>query len=46
MGYIPLPDEAYQAALERFQKRITGSVFGGKGAKVGVKMADLLRMEK
>jgi phosphate transport system substrate-binding protein len=46
VGYIPLQDEAYQAALERFQKGITGSVFGGKGAKVGVKMADLLRMEK
>ncbi len=46
VGYIPLPDEAYQTALERFQKRITGSVFGGKGAKVGVRMADLLRMEK
>lgn len=46
VGYIPLPDEAYEAALERFKKRITGSVFGGKGAKVGVKMADLLRMEK
>ncbi len=46
VGYIPLPDEAYQAALERFQKRITGSVFGGKGAKVGVKIQDLLRMEK
>jgi len=46
VGYIPLPDEAYEAALERFQKRITGSVFGGKGAKVGVKIADLLRMEK
>lgn len=46
VGYIPLPKEAYEAALERFKKRITGSVFGGKGAKVGVKMADLLRMEK
>ncbi len=46
VGYIPLPDEAYQAALERFQKRITGSVFGGKGATVGVKIEDLLRMEK
>ncbi|MEK7868348.1 MAG: PstS family phosphate ABC transporter substrate-binding protein [Candidatus Omnitrophota bacterium] len=46
VGYIPLPKEAYEAALERFNKRITGSVFGGKGAKVGVKMADLLRMEK
>jgi phosphate transport system substrate-binding protein len=46
VGYIPLPKEAYEAALERFKKRITGSVFGGKGAKMGVKMADLLRMEK
>ena len=46
VGYIPLSDETYEAALERFQKRITGSVFGGKRAKVGVKMADLLRMEK
>jgi phosphate transport system substrate-binding protein len=46
VGYIPLQDEAYAAALERFQKGITGSVFGGKGAKAGVKMADLLRMEK
>ncbi|MBU3958981.1 MAG: PstS family phosphate ABC transporter substrate-binding protein [Candidatus Omnitrophica bacterium] len=46
VGYIPLPKEAYEVALERFKKRITGSVFGGKGAKMGVKMADLLRMEK
>lgn len=46
VGYIPLQDEAYEAALERFRKGITGSVFGGKGAKVGVKMTDLLRMEK
>lgn len=46
VGYIPLQNESYEAALSRFQKRITGSVFGGKGAKTGVKMADLLRMEK
>lgn len=46
VGYIPLPKEAYEAALERFRKRTTGSVFGGKGAKMGVKMADLLRMDK
>ena len=46
VGYIPLPKEAYEAALERFKKRITGSVFGGKGAKVGVKITDLLRLEK
>jgi len=47
VGYIPLPDEAYAACFERFQKGISGSVFGGKGAKVGVKIEkieDLLRM--
>jgi phosphate transport system substrate-binding protein len=47
VGYIPLADESYTAALDRFQKRITGSVFGKKGVKtIGVKMTDLLRMEK
>ncbi|MCM8796206.1 MAG: PstS family phosphate ABC transporter substrate-binding protein [Candidatus Omnitrophica bacterium] len=46
VGYIPLSDEAYEAALERFQKGITGSVFGGKGVKIGIKMEELLRMEK
>ncbi len=42
VGYIPLPDEAYQLALERFQKRVTGSVFEGKGAKTGVSVEELL----
>jgi len=42
VGYIPLPSDAYQAALHRFQMRTTGSVFSG-GAQVGVKLADLLR---
>ena len=43
VGYIPLPDEAYRLALEkRFQKRITGSVFEGKGAKTGVSVEELL----
>ncbi len=42
VGYIPLPDEAYRLALERFQKRVTGSVFGGKGAKMGVSVEELL----
>ena len=42
VGYIPLPDEAYRLALERFQKRLTGSVFGGKGAKMGVSVEELL----
>lgn len=46
VGYIPLPDEAYDAALSRFQKRTTGSVFGAKGAQVGVSIVDLLRRER
>ncbi len=43
VGYIPLPDAVYEAALERFKARNIGSVFGGKGAKVGVAMDELLR---
>lgn len=45
VGYIPLQPEAYQAVKERFQKRVKGSVFAG-GAKVGVSMADILKLEK
>ena len=45
VGYIPLPDDAYEAALERFQAGVTGSVFGSKSS-VGVSIAELLRMEK
>jgi phosphate transport system substrate-binding protein len=43
-GYIPLPDRAYELAQERFDKRITGSVFAG-GSQVGVKIEDLLSKE-
>ncbi|OGW70928.1 MAG: protein sphX [Omnitrophica bacterium GWA2_41_15] len=46
VGYIPLSSEAYEAALGRFQKGVTGSVFGGKAAKAGLSMTELLRMEK
>ncbi len=46
VGYIPLQAESYEAVLTRFQEGIKGSVFGTSGANVGVKMADLLRMEK
>lgn len=46
VGYIPLPDRAYELTLERFKKGITGSVFGGRGSKTGVKIEDLLKMEK
>jgi len=45
VGYIPLPAKAYELALKRFEKRITGSVFGGKGSQVGVKIDELLQKE-
>lgn len=46
VGYIPLPEKAYQLALKRFEKGITGSVFGGHGSQVGVKVEDLLKKEE
>jgi len=42
-GYIALPEKAYELALKRFQKRMTGSVFSG--VQVGVKIEDLLKKE-
>ncbi|MFN4181005.1 MAG: PstS family phosphate ABC transporter substrate-binding protein, partial [Armatimonadota bacterium] len=45
VGYIPLPKQAYNLALERFRKRITGSVFGAKGAQVGLTIEQLLAAE-
>jgi phosphate transport system substrate-binding protein len=45
VGYIALPPEAYALALERFRRRVAGSVFAGAGAQVGVTVADLLSRE-
>jgi phosphate transport system substrate-binding protein len=44
VGYIPLQDEVYRLAGERFGKRTTGSIFQG-GSQVGVKLEDLLKKE-
>ncbi len=44
VGYIALPDEAYQLALKRFENRKTGSVF--QGVQTGVKIEDLLKKEE
>lgn len=44
VGYVPLPDQAYELGLQRFEKRMTGSVFSG-GSQVGVKIEDLLKKE-
>ena len=46
VGYVPLPDQAYELALERFEKGQTGTVFGGKGPQVGVKLEDILQKEQ
>jgi len=43
VGYVPLADAAYDLALQRFERRITGSMFAGKEATVGVQMEEVLR---
>jgi phosphate transport system substrate-binding protein len=45
VGYVPLPKRAYALAMARFQKRITGSMFGAKGSQVGVSIEKLLTVE-
>lgn len=42
VGYIPLPASAYTLVWDRFSRRVTGSVFGGKGSQVGVSIETLL----
>jgi phosphate transport system substrate-binding protein len=41
VGYIPLPDQAYELTTQRFQKRQTGSLFED-GSKIGVTIEQLL----
>ncbi|MEE9202452.1 MAG: PstS family phosphate ABC transporter substrate-binding protein [Dehalococcoidia bacterium] len=45
VGFVPLPERAYQLVMERFEKRVTGSVFGGEGSQVGVTVEELLAGE-
>lgn len=45
VGYVPLPDRVYQLALERFEKRVTGSLFAS-GHRVGISLEDLLSAKK
>jgi phosphate transport system substrate-binding protein len=44
VGYVPLPDEVYELARERFDKKITGSAFLDKKT-TGVDLVDLLKIE-
>ncbi len=46
VGYIPLPDRAYELAQKRADARRTGSLFAGAGSQVGVKIEDLLAAEE
>lgn len=45
VGYVPLPDSAYELAKRRFDERKVGSVFGGKGATPGVSIEEILQRE-
>jgi phosphate transport system substrate-binding protein len=44
VGYVPLPDSAYKLALQHFNNKKLGSVFGGV-PQVGVTIDKLLAME-
>jgi phosphate transport system substrate-binding protein len=43
VGYIPLPDAAYELVRARFSAKTPGSAFGGEGSKVGARIEDVLR---
>ena len=45
VGYVSLPSEAYALGQARFDRRMTGSVFGGHGSQVGLKIEELLKKE-
>jgi phosphate transport system substrate-binding protein len=36
VGYVALPDAAYEKVRQRFEAGTTGSLFGGEGSEVGV----------
>ncbi|MEW5848661.1 MAG: PstS family phosphate ABC transporter substrate-binding protein [Myxococcota bacterium] len=42
VGYVPLQERGYQLAQRRLEARTPGSLFGGKGAQVGVTVESLL----
>ena len=45
VGYVPLPTDAYELALQIFQEGHTGTAFGG-GSQVGIAVEDLLQAQK
>ncbi|ROR35131.1 PstS family phosphate ABC transporter substrate-binding protein [Inmirania thermothiophila] len=45
VGYVPLPEQAYDLALEHFRRGVTGTVFE-EGSHVGIRIEELLRRER
>jgi len=45
VGYIPLPPKTYRLVQARVDKRVTGSIFGGKGSQVGASVEQMLQKE-
>jgi phosphate transport system substrate-binding protein len=44
VGYVGMPEDAYELALQRFEDRTTGTIFGAEGVDVtGTKVEDMLR---
>jgi len=44
VGYVSMPDGAYELALERFRTRTTGTVFGAEGVDAtGTRVEEMLR---
>ncbi len=46
VGYVGLSDEATALTLGRVDARVTGSVFGGEGSQIGVRIEDLLQFDQ
>ncbi len=44
VGYVPLPDEAYRLATQRWQARKTGTLF--QGVEPGLRIEDVLARER
>jgi phosphate transport system substrate-binding protein len=44
VGYVPLPEEAFELAQKKVEAGRTGTFFGGE-SKIGVQIEDLLRVE-
>ncbi|MFW6076668.1 MAG: protein sphX, partial [Hyphomicrobiales bacterium] len=44
VGYVPLPEEAFELAQQKVEAGRTGSFFGGE-SKIGVEIEDLLQAE-